>query len=181
MYYLEGSSGDSETLEVVVLNEDDWRRNSAMLAGSFPELVAGTDSDRSIAKEEQQLPEASTVYIVPRGVGTTAWTDDAGERIHIRRRFMLLGQTQAAMQIYDVRRGLETLRQFPEFQGKRINLVANGEAAVWAVYASLFVDGIASLEVTNVPVMNRDAPDLLNVSRVAELSDVLRIAKLHLE
>ncbi|WP_146450699.1 alpha/beta hydrolase family protein [Bythopirellula polymerisocia] len=181
MYYLKGSSGDHAQVNVIVLDEAAWRRYSAMFVGFFPKQFQDTEPDQSRTEQGNTIPEASTVFIVPRGVGPTAWTGQKRERIHIRRRFMLLGQTQAAMQIYDVRRGLESLRQLPEFQGERINLVANGEAAVWAVYASLFVDGIASLEVTDVPIMNRDAPDLLNVSRVAELSDVLRIAKLRLE
>lgn len=185
MYLLERKGVDSKSLDVVVLDEEQWQRTAPMLAAFFPDQFPevepsqepSQDPGKSLGKQWMEASGSSSIaFVVPRGVGPTAWTNDERERTHIRRRFMLLGQTQASMQIYDVRRAIEALRELPEHAQKKIHLVAQGNAAVLAVYASLFVDGVGSLELSNVPSHNQDAPDLLNISRVAELSDVIKIA-----
>jgi hypothetical protein len=94
---------------------------------------------------------------------------------------MLLGQTLAGMQIYDVRRGLAALREVPGLGGVSLGIDATGEAAFWALYASLFMDGIAELKLNDLPSTNRDAPDLLNVSRFVELADVKQLAEARAE
>ena len=43
-------------------------------------------------------------YVCPRGVGPTAFNSNERKRTHIRRRFMLLGQTQDGMQTWDIKR-----------------------------------------------------------------------------
>ncbi len=173
----ERTDAENQTLDVVVLDEDQWQQTAPMLATFFPDHFPGVEPNESLGKQWMEASgSSSTVFVVPRGIGPTAWTTDERERTHIRRRFMLLGQTQASMRIYDVRRAIESLREIPEHAQKKINLVAKGNAAVLAIYASLFVDGIGSLELSDVPPSNRDAPDLLSISRVAELSDVLEIA-----
>jgi dienelactone hydrolase len=48
------------------------------------------------------------VVIAPRGVGPSAW--EARKDNHVRRRFMLLGQTLELMQIWDIRRALAAWR-----------------------------------------------------------------------
>jgi dienelactone hydrolase len=165
-------------LEVTVLDEAGWQDLVPAFAAFFPGHLPGVTPNLELANDFESSSESrSKAYVVPRGVGPTAWTESERKQTHIRRRFMLLGQTLAGMQIYDVRRALEALQQSPRFDGVPLDLIGSADAAFWAVYASLLVDGIHSLTLQNLPASNRDAPDLLNVSRVAELSDIKRMAE----
>ena len=49
-------------------------------------------------------PATTHVIVLPRGLGRHKWNQDPKKQIQNRRRFMLLGQTLASMQIWDVRR-----------------------------------------------------------------------------
>ncbi|QEG42924.1 alpha/beta hydrolase family protein [Roseimaritima ulvae] len=166
-------------VRVVVLDQTAWRQTAAALAVALPERYGDVAPD---AAAWQQLADrdAPTVFIMPRGVGPTAWSDDDRAATHIRRRFMLLGQTAAGMQIYDVQRGLAALRSLADdsIGSRKLSLHARGTAAFWAVYASLFSQPLAKLQLQDLPTRNRDAPDLLNVSRIVEMPHVVLLASL---
>ncbi|TWU41109.1 alpha/beta hydrolase family protein [Novipirellula artificiosorum] len=183
MYVLESIPPDPPrvpqrpAVEVRVLDSKGWDEVAPALAHVFPNQVVTAAPD---AKAWQALAQTmqgkSIVMIAPRGVGPTQWTRDEKERIHIRRRFMLLGQTVAGMQIFDVCQALRAASQVQSLGGGQRDLVGRGESAVWALYASLFVDGIRNLELRDLPMSNRDAPDLLNVSRYVEIPQLLMMA-----
>lgn len=173
-------SKEKSAMNVVVLDQDRWDELSPALAVFFPEHVPGVEPNRDLAKGVEVRSElGSTAFIVPRGVGPTKWSDDERTQTHIRRRFMLLGQTLAGMQIFDVTRGVEALKQVPGLNWSSLNLVADGEAAFWTAYASLMTSGVDSTKLTNLPADNRHAPDLLNVSRFVELADIKRLVELN--
>ncbi|QDV83486.1 alpha/beta hydrolase family protein [Planctomycetes bacterium TBK1r] len=177
IYVLQPDRDPNAPLDVLILDQDGWKKWAAGLSVLFPGHVPGVKPDPEVAAAMQRMTEdRNTAFIVPRGVGPTRWTDDERTQTHIRRRFMLLGQTLAGMQIYDVIRGLETLRQTAGLEKSVVSIEAEGDAAVWGLYASLFVDGIDQLNLENLPERNRDAPDLLNVSRFVELNDVVNAA-----
>ncbi len=113
-------------------------------------------------------------FVAPRGVGPTAWTDDEKERTHIRRRFMLLGQTLASMQIYDVCRAVDAVQEIQP--GVRVVLAGKDDAAVTALYASLLASNVAAVELANLPTTHQDAPDLLNVLRTLDLPQTVALA-----
>jgi hypothetical protein len=165
-------------LEVSVLSQDRWESLAPGLAAAFPDEFPGVVPDRELVKELEARSEASTdIFVVPRGVGPTEWSRDPRKRTQIRRRFMQLGQTAATMQIYDVRRALQALDQVAQYKGRPRNVNADGDAAVWTLYAALFEDHIDRLTLTHLPMRNRDAPDLLNVSRFVEMPHVVRMAE----
>ncbi|QDV42641.1 Acetyl xylan esterase (AXE1) [Stieleria neptunia] len=177
IYVVQPDQAPNAPLDVVILDQDGWKKWAAGLAVLFPDHVPGAKPDSEVAKALRQMTtDRNTAFLVPRGIGPTRWTDDERTQTHIRRRFMLLGQTLAGMQIYDVIRGLETLRQTPGLEKPMVSIKAEGDAAFWGLYASLFVDGIDQLKLENLPKRNRDAPDLLNVSRFVELEDVVEAA-----
>src|SRR6056297_5983 len=92
------------TLAVRVLTQQDWEQVATGLAHLLPDAFPGIAGDESQWKQlAAQAETEDLAFVVPRGVGPTQWSTDKRERTHIRRRFMLLGQTVAGMQIYDVR------------------------------------------------------------------------------
>ncbi|TWT73102.1 alpha/beta hydrolase family protein [Allorhodopirellula solitaria] len=170
------STSAAEAVDVRILDQQGWDDMAPAWSYLFPEIVVGVKSDAELWQStSESLSGSATVFVAPRGVGLTQWSTDKKTRTHLRRRFMLLGQTAASMQIYDVRRGLQAIDAIDGVGGTR-NLIGRGDAAVWALYASLFEDRIAELELTDLPARNRDAPDLLNVSRSVELPHVVSMA-----
>jgi len=85
------------------------------------------------------------------------------------------------MQIYDIRRAFIALDQMDDLRSRKRTLRARGEASVWTIYAALFEDRIQHLDLVDLPIRNRDAPDLLNVSRFVELPQVALMAASRVE
>ncbi len=172
------AADSTKPLNVVVLDQAGWERVAPGLAVGLPNSFVGVTPDRQQWEAlTTELADSPTVYIVPRGVGPTEWTRDAKERTHIRRRFMLLGQTAATTQIYDVVRGLQAIDTLAPFTERSIELRAQGEeASAWALYASLFHEPIVRIALTDLPLRNRNAPDLLNVSKFVEMPQLVLMA-----
>ncbi len=162
---------------IVVLDQAAWQQTAAALAVGLPQRYSDVEPDTA-AWATLASGDAPTVFILPRGVGPTAWSPEQRTDTHIRRRFMLLGQTVAGMQIYDLQRSLAALDSLPaDLLGSRTRaLDARGTAATWALYASLFSQPLAELNLQDLPTRNRDAADLLNVSRIVEMPHVVLLA-----
>jgi hypothetical protein len=98
------------------------------------------------------------------------------QHIHNRRRFMLLGQTLAGMQVWDVRRAIQAIRSIEAFHGSRIEIDADGSIALLALYASLFEPTPIRLSLANLPRTHQDGPDFLNVLRYLDVPQTLAMA-----
>lgn len=176
-------------LDLIVLNPVDqagWEQMLAMLRAGVLELAAeipssalstGSNDDEwtSLAGLLQQQ-KWGMAWTAPRGVGPTEWTRDDKERTQVRRRFMLLGQTADGMRVYDVRRAIQALRSVPEMADRPLWLQAEGDAAVWSLYASLFEPDVAVLDLHAVPHSHQAGPDLLNVLRVLDVPQAVALA-----
>ncbi|EMI20694.1 Acetyl xylan esterase [Rhodopirellula maiorica SM1] len=167
------SSAPPKMVNVVVLDQQAWQRVASGLAVVMPERFRGVTPDKQIWEQlRDESPTVPTVYVTPRGVGFTEWTRDPVRRTHIRRRFMLLGQTAAGMQIYDVVQALKAIGTLPSFESAEWRLRGSGDAAAWSLLASLFNDRIVEMSLIDLPVNNRDAPDLLNISKFTEIPQI---------
>jgi dienelactone hydrolase len=121
-------------------------------------------------KEQQLLPHDHGVAVVaPRGIGETRWSTDSKKQIHIRRRFMLLGQTLDGMRVWDLRRAVQSLRSIDGLAKTPVSLVADRELAGIALYAAMFEPRIESLELVDLSRSHRHGPDFLNVLRIVDV------------
>jgi hypothetical protein len=182
--YLVGNaeSGDAETVVLRVLDEAGWR---ALLAGLRPafenELRGEADvpaDEKAFARQQKIYRDLRwlTAYVAPRGIGPTAWTTDPRERTHIRRRFMLLGQTLDGMRVWDICRAAETLAEIEPTRDARLVLRGEGPMGALALYASLFEDRVAKLDLYQIPRTHRDGPILLNVRRFFDMPQAMAMA-----
>jgi hypothetical protein len=89
---------------------------------------------------------------------------------------MLLGQTADGMRVYDVRRAIQALREVPGVAERPLWLQAEGDAAVWSLYASLFEPEVAVLDLHALPPSHQSGPDLLNVLRVLDVPQTVALA-----
>lgn len=177
MYLVEPDHEASGPYTINVLSQSDWETVASGLAIASSELTESAPDGKAWEGIVKRSAESPIVYIVPRGVGPTEWSRNERTRTHIRRRFMQLGQTAATMQIYDVRRALQAMDRVEGFSRRDRNVVARGEAAFWTLYASLFEGQIQRMTLTGLPVRNREAPDILNVSRFVEMPHIVMMAR----
>ncbi|MDA8743570.1 prolyl oligopeptidase family serine peptidase [Rubripirellula amarantea] len=166
------------TLET--LNQEQWGRVAggiaSMVPQSLPNIQASSEDFEILAERVRRSPDRKLVLFAPRGIGPTEWTRDPTERVHIRRRFMLLGQTQDAMRIWDLRRAIAAVRTMPTYDDASLTLRGSNHAAAWALYASLFDQHVSELEMRNLPTSHRDGITLLNVERVVDMATVVQQA-----
>jgi hypothetical protein len=172
------TAGKPTELIVEVGGEEAWQRWSSALGPSFKGLLYGAGNPPPARLPEwredalKQMKSSMSSYgwafafIAPRGVGPTRWSVGDGEQ-HIRRRFLLLGQTLAGQRVWDARRGLQALAS--AVKAPRIELQGTGEMAHVALYAALFEPSVSKLRLTNPPARHREGPELLNVLTVLDV------------
>jgi hypothetical protein len=115
-------------------------------------------------------------YIAPRGVGLTAWTGDAKPQTQRLRRFYLLGETKDSAQVWDIRRAVQALRSIDGFDKTKLWLASGGAMAVNTLYASLFEENIARLDLNAPPTSHMDGPVYLNVLRYLDIPQAAAMA-----
>ncbi|HEX3718687.1 MAG TPA: prolyl oligopeptidase family serine peptidase [Verrucomicrobiae bacterium] len=96
--------------------------------------------------------------------------------VGMRRRFMLLGQTLDGMRVWDICRAVEALHSIPGLGSTAIWIEANGNLGVDALYASLFENQIAGLDLRGIPSSHREGPDYLNVLRILDIPEAAAMA-----
>jgi hypothetical protein len=157
-----------------VLDAEEWPRWLATMRVAFADKLkdeAAPEADeKEFASTEQMFKSFkwTMAYVAPRGVGPTAWDPADKKQVHHRRRFMLLGQTLEGMQVWDVRRAVQAIRELPSEKDVPLWLQSNRQMAGVALYASLFEPKIARLDLWNMPASHRDGPYFLNVLRVLD-------------
>ena len=138
-----------------VLDQPLWRETIARLRGVFPGfqadsgIEATSDLLETARRQQDGSPPLAVAFVVPRGIGATAWTEHEKERIQIKRRLALLGQTLDGMRGWDVVRGVQTVRQLAEGGPQQMQARAAGRAAGWLLAAALFDESLDSLRLDN--------------------------------
>jgi hypothetical protein len=108
--------------------------------------------------------------------------DAAGNRLserkltQLRRRLHLLGESLESGQVWDICQAFRAITALEGDKETKIEANARGLTAVNAVYASLFVPGIARLNLFGMPASHRDGPIYLNVLRHLDLPQAMAMA-----
>jgi hypothetical protein len=163
-------------LAVRVLDEEQWRQWAAIGGRYFPALFASEKNNGEAGAEWlKPLQKGTAIAIVlPRGVGPTAWRKE--KETHIRRRFLLLGQSLETMQVWDTRAALYALRVIPALGRLPVSLRGARTMSVVALFAALFEDGIKRLELEQPPASLANGPSYPNVLRFFDLPQLVALA-----
>jgi hypothetical protein len=124
-----------------------------------------------------QTSKLALAFVATRGIGLSAWSGDAKKQAQIRRRFMLLGQTLDSMRVWDIRRAIQAVRSVKGLTKTPVTVEAEGFLAADALYASLYEPNITGLDLWDLPASHQHGPDYLNVLRILDLPQTLRIAE----
>ncbi|MDP1561546.1 MAG: acetylxylan esterase [Pirellulaceae bacterium] len=148
-------------------------KHSAILE-VWSNLAAGQSFDQLTSEQRQLLKQQRDdakqhrfqICVVPRGIGPATWSDDPGKLTQIRRRFMLLGQTVAGMQVWDIKRAMDAFQQLhPQAV---VSLQGQDAMAAAVLLAALGEDRVAEVVLVNPPANHRQAADYLNIARIVE-------------
>jgi hypothetical protein len=147
LYLLRSAETAPQDLKLVVLNvldESGWADFLSEVGVDFAsqfkgEVAVEADEDawKSTSKMLTSLPWGMA-YVCPRGIGPTAWDQSKRKQTQHRRRFMLLGQTQDSMRVWDVRRAITALQTIAGLKEVPLWLQAQGVMSGVALYAALF-------------------------------------------
>jgi hypothetical protein len=154
-----------EEVLLTVLDAASWTNSPAKqlwLGGGTPESLAAL-------RQQMQSRKLALAFFAPRGVEPSTLLSDPKKAIHVRRRYMLLGQTLDGMRVWDIRCAAQAVKALPEFKKTLLHIRAQGQMGVNAAYAALFQPELAKLELENVPASHTEGPDYLNVLRVWDL------------
>ncbi len=144
---------------------------SAVLS-SLPPSKAGWEALR----QQVRSARGATAWLAPRGIGPTAWSGDPQKKVHVERRFYLLGQSLDTMRVWDLRRAIQTLRSEPSLGGSRITVRGEGRMAGIALYASLFEQDLSGLVLDGLPTSAMQGPYFLNSLKVLDHPAALAMA-----
>lgn len=168
------------TTQLIVLDDEAWRKWSVILKTAFPTTPFGTDvatDSASLGTLAGLFEESDELILLPmRGAGPAAFSGDKETQTHIRRRFFLLGRTLEEMQTLDLVQALKAL----ELTRKPARVEASGPAAGMLVYASLYSPIQLSLKLHQLPPSHHDGPQYLSIMRDMDLpAGLLLAAKQH--
>ena len=178
-----------KTIHIEVLNEEEWKNNliagQQVLGEQWRDELAITNIDKNIQitdkfdKKINHVRDHSEVLItfMPRGIGLTKLTEDKRHIIQMRRRFMLLGQTLAGQQAFDLIQCIRAIRSFDQYKKVPVELWGYGHTASLVTISSIFHKGIDKINLLNYPTTDREQPDYLNISRFATPLQLLDLAR----
>jgi dienelactone hydrolase len=165
--------------------ESDGLRYETYEIQSQPEIalhlsvVRKADGSKPTAIVLKMAVDLEAADVRETGLARAAFVPRGEERTQTRRRFMLLGQTLDGMRVWDIRRAIQALRTMAEFHNCPLRIEADGNLGVDALYASLFEDGIAGLDLRRIPSSHRDGPDYLNVLKILDIPQAVVMGAEH--
>jgi len=174
-----------EKPDLVVLNAMDdsmWTDFLAQMQVGFAEQLEGEqlpEADKESYRQTRGMFQSfqwAMAYVAPRGVGPTQWDESERKQTQHRRRFYLLGQTWHGMQVWDIRRAIQSLRRVPQMAEAPLWLQSEEVMAGNALYASLFEPDVALLELYRLPKSHREGPIYLNVRRILDMPQAVAMA-----
>ena len=161
------------SLSIGVMDEATWRGRWAWVEKAGDPASRLEDKGALEGIRTNLENGVAWVLVLPRGVGPTAW--EAKKDVHIRRRFALLGQTLAGMQVWDVRCAFAALRAQADLKTAGIDLLASAEAAPIALWAAVFEPTIGTVNLRGLPDSVREGPAFLNLDRVLGMPQALAL------
>jgi dienelactone hydrolase len=157
-----------------------WGNWMAIVPEEFSTAFGGSPIPRNAGEEQPKVEFANwvrqleterlvTAIFAPRGIGPDAWSAKSPDQAQIRRRFMLLGQTLDAMQVWDIGAAVRTIHSFDLMAKVPLTLKAEGVMAVNAIYAALFERSVSRVDLLNPPTSHREGAEYLNIQRILDV------------
>jgi len=138
------------------------------------DILSGEDTTILIGIAKNiRASKSAHVDFCPRGTGAMSLPENVKVRTQLLRRFYLIGETLESAQVFDIRC---TIRALSKLTHAKITIQAKGDQAVNALYASLFEDNIAGLELSDMPKSHMQGPAYLSVLKFMDIPQAVAMA-----
>lgn len=183
LYVLHRTGLTNAELNVLnILDQQGWREFLSLVRVQFEahlkeESLPAADQDgwESTKRLLTKHPWVMS-YVAPRGIGATAFDRTDRKQVQNRRRYYLLGETLDGMQVWDVRRSVQSTRTIQDLAKVPLWLQSNRNMAGIALYASLFEPDIKRLDLYDLPKSHEAGPIFLNVERYLDMPQAVALA-----
>lgn len=142
--------------------------SSRGLIGEVQRIANAFGTPETIQELTKRIKNEDVAFAVfaPRGVEGTGLNDT-----QLRRRYMLIGQTLDGMRVWDIACVVKVLHSMDETGDVPLCIQAEQGMGVNALYASLFADGISTLQLNHIPSSQTEGPDYLNVLKILDIPE----------
>ena len=184
-----------KSIHIHVLNEDEWKHfliaNRINLGSHLQEEIAISNiktnvvlNDKTKSKLANNLDRVRNnsevqIIFVPRGIGPSKLTLNKRHHTQTRRRFMLLGQTLAGQQTFDIIQCVRAIRSLSSYKNIPLEIWGYGHTSSLITISAIFRKDIHKINLLNYPKTDKEQPDYLNISRFATPLQLLELAKLN--
>ena len=184
-----------KSIHIHVLKEDEWKHfliaNRINLGSHLQEEIAISNiktnvvlNDKTKSKLANNLDRVRNnsevqIIFVPRGIGPSKLTLNKRHHTQTRRRFMLLGQTLAGPQTFDIIQCIRAIRSLSSYKNIPLEIWGNGHTSSLITISAIFQKDINKINLLNYPKTDKEQPDYLNISRFATPLQLLELAKLN--
>ena len=172
------SSRYSEHFGVEFNTEEDVRVHAELFipstkAESYPALifVKGPDDVIYPVDWDRLLPPLANHVVLTLNPRAVDYPMDNYRRATIERSFALLGGTIETMQVWDILRAIDYLREAEGLKLSSVSLFGRKSMAALSIYAAALDDRITRVIVENPPATHWHEAPLLNVLRVTDLPE----------
>ena len=194
MYIAQKNGPDKpKSIHIHSLNEDGWEQfltsNQLTLGEQLREEIAIANIKKSTAIDNKTKSKLANklnrvinhseahITFAPRGVGQSKLTQNKRHNTQTRRRFMLLGQTLAGQQAFDIIQCIRATRSLDTYKSIPLELWGDGHTSSLITISAIFQKDIHKINLLNYPKTDKEQPDYLNISRFATPLQLLELAK----
>ena len=130
-------------------------------------VSSGKDLTETFGKEFGSQPAQSRGFAVftPRGMGPHEWQGDEVKQRQIRRRFQLIGTTADTQRVWDIRRGIQVIRQVCTSLKEPPAIRGEQSLEELVLLATLFEPTAGTQVLSDVTADPKKWPDILNLTR----------------
>lgn len=171
--------GDQPRLRLYVLDEETARATGNSAPGEFVDALRKSPQGASLLGECEALVRAggAAFFFTPRRAADANGAPLSERKTtQLRRRLHLIGESLESEQVWDICQAIRAVRTLPRVMELPLEVKARGTMAVNALYASLFVPGVARLDLADMPASHRDGPIYLNVLRHLDIPQAAAMA-----
>ena len=111
--------------------------------------------------------------VFPRGAGGTSSTTES--EIQMRRRFLLLGQSLEALQVWDTRAALAAFRSVAGLQSLPTDMEGSKDMGAVALFAAVFEPRVAQIKIKDLRSTLVHGPSFPNVLRFMDMPQVVAL------
>jgi hypothetical protein len=164
------------------MDETEFRNHLTELgpafADGFPGITMPARDEGRFTQTLRTLEHHKWAFatLAPRGVGPTKWAEPGSPAdVLVRRRFALIGQTLDGQRVWDVRRAIQVLANWPELKGVPLWLQGKGEMAGTALHAAIFEPDVKRVDLWHPPASYKRGPTFLNALRHFDMPQALAL------